>query len=605
MDQERENRLHSRKQNNRLKIKIAIAALSAVTAIGVVAGVVYWQLGQKYHTVFFPGTAINGMDASGKSAEEVRSLIAGQTKDYSLSVELREGKTEEITGEAIGLHSVFDGSLEALIAGQDTLRWLWERKTISSHEIDTMIQFDEEKLRDVVYALPFMDEKGMKAPEDASISSYRPGNGYEILPETEGTKLDRDLALKAVTDAVADLKPSLSLSEAGVYEKAGIDRENPALLERLNTLNRYVSASVTYKFGSTTETVDGSLISQWITVPEDGNQEAVISREQVAAYVKDLGARYDTYNKAKDFKTSYGTTIKTSGGSYGFRINQAEETEKLFQTVTAGTVETREPSYSQTAASRDGGDIGDTYVEINLTAQHLFFYKDGKVVAESDFVSGNLAKGWGTPAGVFSLTYKQRNATLKGEGYRTPVDYWMPFNGGVGLHDATWRSSFGGVIYKTGGSHGCINLPHGIAKTIYENIPEKCPVICYNLDGTESGKSSAGTKVPETAPSTPGQPVAPTPTQPTPTQPVPPTPTQPVQPTPTQPVPPTPTQPVQPTPTQPTPTQPTPTPTAPVETGKAPEESKPQETTAPSTRPAPAGPGETGGGETKVYGPGA
>ena len=79
---------------------------------------------------------------------------------------------------------------------------------------------------------------------------------------------------------------------------------------------------------------------------------------------------------------------------------------------------------------------------------------------ESDFVSGNLSKGWGTPAGTYPLTYKQRNAVLKGEGYRTPVDYWMPFNGGIGMHDATWRSSFGGTIYKTGGSHGCINLPH-------------------------------------------------------------------------------------------------------------------------------------------------
>lgn len=140
-------------------------------------------------------------------------------------------------------------------------------------------------------------------------------------------------------------------------------------------------------------------------------------------------------------------------------------------------------------------------MEINLTAQHLYFYKDGKLLVESDFVSGNESKGWSTPAGVFPLTYKQRDATLKGETYRTPVSYWMPFNGNIGLHDATWRSTFGGTIYKTSGSHGCVNLPPAVAKTIFENIAAGVPVLCYHLSGTESQTASNGTSKPaETKP---------------------------------------------------------------------------------------------------------
>ena len=153
----------------------------------------------------------------------------------------------------------------------------------------------------------------------------------------------------------------------------------------------------------------------------------------------------------------------------------------------------RHPEYSQKAASHSGNDYGNTYVEINLTAQHLYFYANGKLLVESDFVSGNAAKGWSTPAGAYSITYKQRNATLKGQGYATPVSYWMPFNGGIGLHDANWRKTFGGTIYKNGGSHGCVNLPPAVAKTIYENISAGDPVLCYHLDGTESSKTS-GTK---------------------------------------------------------------------------------------------------------------
>ncbi len=163
----------------------------------------------------------------------------------------------------------------------------------------------------------------------------------------------------------------------------------------------------------------------------------------------------------------------------------------------------REPVYKQKAASHGENDYGSTYVEINLTAQHLFFYKDGKLLVESDFVSGNESKGWSTPAGVFPLTYKQRDATLKGETYRTPVSYWMPFNGNIGLHDATWRSTFGGTIYKTSGSHGCVNLPPAVAKTIFENIAAGVPVLCYHLPGTESQAASNGTSKPaETKPAT-------------------------------------------------------------------------------------------------------
>ena len=66
----------------------------------------------------------------------------------------------------------------------------------------------------------------------------------------------------------------------------------------------------------------------------------------------------------------------------------------------------------------------------------------------------------------------------------------MPFNGGIGLHDATWRSSFGGTLYKNGGSHGCVNLPHSVAQKIFENISAGTPVLCYHLEGTESKTTS-------------------------------------------------------------------------------------------------------------------
>ena len=90
-----------------------------------------------------------------------------------------------------------------------------------------------------------------------------------------------------------------------------------------------------------------------------------------------------------------------------------------------------------------------------------------------------MSKGYGTPVGIYGITYKERDATLRGEGYASPVSYWIPFNGNVGMHDASWRGSFGGEIYLRGGSHGCVNLPVKKAEKIYEYVEKGEPVIVY------------------------------------------------------------------------------------------------------------------------------
>ncbi len=111
--------------------------------------------------------------------------------------------------------------------------------------------------------------------------------------------------------------------------------------------------------------------------------------------------------------------------------------------------------------------------------QHLSFYKNGSLIVQGDVVTGNVSTKNPTPEGIYRLKYKERNATLKGEGYSAPVDFWMPFNGGIGIHNASWRNEFGGNIYMANGSHGCINAPYDLAKVIFNNIDEGTPVICY------------------------------------------------------------------------------------------------------------------------------
>lgn len=487
---------------------IAIAGLS-VAAILALSVAVYGWLGQKYRQVFFPNTTINGLDVSGHTVAEVETLIAGGMDGYILTLKLRGGEMEQIDSKDINLHPEFDGSLERIISEQNPWEWGSHSMNGSQHTIETMMAYDQDQLTALFEQLACLDETKTVAPTDAQLSEYQEGVGYQIIPEQAGTRLMADVVWTEVTRAILNLQPELVLEELNAYVQPQIISTDEWLNERLAEWNRYVGVTVKYQFGSQTEVLDGSTIHTWLS--EDANQNVILDQEAVAAYVKTLAEKYNTAYTYKNFKTSYGPTVTIKGGNYGWRINQGVESTALTEIIKSGTGQTREPVYSQTANSHTAPDYGDNYVEINLTAQHLYYYKDGKLLVESDFVSGNESKGWGTPAGAYPLTYKQRDATLTGENYSTPVSYWMPFNGGVGLHDAPWRGAFGGEIYKTSGSHGCVNLPPAVAQKIYENITAGTPVICYFLEGTES-KPVTPPPVTETtaAPTQPAETTAPT-----------------------------------------------------------------------------------------------
>lgn len=235
--------------------------------------------------------------------------------------------------------------------------------------------------------------------------------------------------------------------------------------------------TVTYQFGNQSEVLDNDRILSWLQEKEDGS--VAIDEQQAKAFVKELAEKYDTAYTTRTFHTTGGRDIQIAQGDYGWRIDQEAETKHLLELLAAKQSATCEPIYAQTAAVHAKNDWGTTYVEVSLTDQYLWLYKDGHCILESYFVSGNPTRGHATPKGIYGLTYKTRDATLSGEGYDSKVKYWMPFNRNVGLHDAPWRKTFGGQIYRNNGSHGCINLPPANAAKIYENVDKNTPVIVY------------------------------------------------------------------------------------------------------------------------------
>lgn len=477
-----------KKKKNVMPQKILLLPL-LIFAVIYAGGVFY------YNTHFLRGTVIDQIKVSNMTVQK----LAEEIQEYSLQITEygSDGSSleESITGKEISLSYSSKEPLEEILKKQN--KWLWFLPVGDSYETEELITYDKTALEEQVLQLKGFQEDFFVSPTDAHISEYTPENGFEIIPETEGNELDYELTLKTISSAVDSLTNQIDLKQENCYLKPQITSDDERLQETLEKIQTYTGVTITYTFGNNTETLDGSVISSWITA--DG-LEAELDQEKVEEYVASLRKKYDTIFRSRTFMTSYGKEITIDSGDYGWWMNYTQEAIELAEMIKNGESGERTPVYYQTAASYEKPDYGTTYVEINLTAQHLFYYQDGTLILESDFVSGNSARGYDTPDGVYSITYKQRNATLTGENYETPVSYWMPFNGNIGMHDASWRNTFGGDIYKTNGSHGCINLPVSVAQELYGYVEKGTPVICYYLPGTEPVTEDPAAPGAETAP---------------------------------------------------------------------------------------------------------
>lgn len=477
LHREKTDRIEESTGKNRKMLLVWSALI--ITPLLVLLGVYLAGLG-RYQSCFLNGTVIDRVDVSDMTIAE----LEGQIGRYSLRVIERQadGTTleEEIPGSEIGLSYRSTEPLQVILEEQDSLLWFVRRDAV--YEMEDILIFEEAALEEKIGGLRGFQKEFISEPTDAYIGDYVPGSGFTLAAENRGNRLNREKTMEAVKAAVNGLKEQVDLEAAGCYEEPKITSEDAELQKTYAKLQNYVTAVITYSFGTEREVLDGDIIVDWIT-REKG--QVSLDPELVREYVNSLRKRHDTVFHKRKFLTSYGEEVTVDLGDYGWWMDVGQETEELIGMLERGESGKRIPVYRQTAASYETPDYGDSYVEINLTAQHLFLYEEGECVLESDFVSGNASRGNDTPTGIYGITYKERNATLNGENYSTPVSFWMPFNNNVGMHDASWRSEFGGNIYLTNGSHGCINLPYSVAEEIYEYVEKDTPVICYHLPGTE------------------------------------------------------------------------------------------------------------------------
>lgn len=470
------------KKRHVLTIVIPIAAVA-------VLGGVYFAGRLKYQSRFLPGTYINGYAVSDQTAPEVKKTLARDVKKYQLTLKERQDKTETVDADDVGLSMTDTGDVDSLLKQQNANAWFLSLSQKKNLKAGTAYTVDDDKLTSAVQQLDAFKPENETAPTDSSIELK--DNKFTIKDGDDGTTLKTDETVSAVKEAVLAQKKSLDLDKAGLYETIDNPTARETLQKQIDTYNSWLSATQTYSMKGKTYTVDAATIAGWLKKNADGTYD--LDTAKVHQFVDKMAYDTDTFGLARDFKTHSGRTIHLAGGGdYGWAMNEDKTAAALIAAIKSGKANANAQAvYRYSAEDRGTNDIGGRYVEVNISQQKMWCYNNGQLVVETDVVTGNEARGTSTPSGsVWAIDAKKSPDHFKTT--NVDVTYWMPFNDGCGIHDASWRSAYGGTIYKTNGSHGCVNTPLAAVQKIYSVMKIGDPVVVYYSEDQPVGPQPTG-----------------------------------------------------------------------------------------------------------------
>lgn len=488
----------------RRKWLVFALTVPALLAAGHIGLAIYYQDG------FAANTWINGVYCTGRTVEEVNGLLMEQTSvPAKFTVVGYDGpgslaKECEWTLETEKIHLTMDYSdqLQKFLAEQDPWMWLGNLTLHRDHDLEADIHIDEAALESWWEHIA----SAFEGREDYRVV-YSEAEGY-VLYDGLHNRLDAPKAYREIKNAILAGQGSVDLIELGCYYDVPPDEEERRQEVLWNKIESFQGRGPVYDFGEGAEPIDRAQMSLFLEKDEltrmpleDENGHFILVEGCAADWVGRMAQRYDTYQKEWQFCSTRGEALTVKGVTYGTTINQKQENVWLSEYLenlvrppqesenTAGApdsdyedvpgVEIHIPVYTRDAFNRSSTEIGDTYIEVDMGAQKLYYYKKGELKLETDIVTGNARRRMDTPEGVNFIYNKQKNRILRGQGYASPVKFWMPVKGAIGLHDATWRDEFGGDIYKTNGSHGCVNLPLEAMSRLYEMAEIGTPVIMF------------------------------------------------------------------------------------------------------------------------------
>lgn len=437
-----------------------------------------------YYRDNFPvNTWINGVYCTGKSVEEVNRELSARAEAPVVHIVDGDGNDYSVDLGEVGYSADYTEVLERFIHRQNPLMWMENIMLRKSHVLLPASSVDEDRLRRTLDELdPVRMEAGRKTDVRISFSETE---GW-ILENGLEHRLDGERLFQCVLESVADGSCRVDMEQSGCVYDLSPTAWQMTQLSLWEKVDAFQQCGIVYDMGDQMMPLRGGISGGFLTVDQSGLPlldeagEPVADPERIRAFISRLAEEYDTYGKEISFQSTRGDLVQIPGnGTYGTTIDQEAEFNYLTEALAENRDEVHIPAYIRQGVVRGKNDIGDTYIEVDMTEQKMYYYADGELVIETDIVTGNTGRRMGTPQGVNFVYNKQRNRVLRGQGYASPVKYWVPVKGAIGIHDANWRSEFGGEIYKTDGSHGCINTPTEIMAQLYEQVEIGTPVVMF------------------------------------------------------------------------------------------------------------------------------
>lgn len=442
-----------------------------------------------YNGKFLSHTSINGIDVSRLTLDEAHETLAQKINNQTITLTFIDEKTETLSSSNAGIQYNKSDDVKKLYNSQN--HWLWFVNVFSQSDstIESLVNVDDTKLTGAINSLQHLDKKAQVAPENAKVS-YKDGE-FSITEEKNGSTINFENLKNAILENFQSQQSELNVFAVDGYILPEITAQDENLAKQLDAAKKYADVNITYETTSGDVVLDGNEVVNWLSVNEQGEyyRDDDHFKEKATEFVKDLSKKINSIGINRTITVADGRTVNVSGGTYGLKVDQEKEVTGLLEDIYANKKGKREAVTTGVQASTSNGGVGNTFLEVDLTNQHMYFVKNGEVVLDSAVVTGAPYGGRSTPAGVYSVLEMKRNKTLVGEidpktgkpEYRTPVAYWIRVTWtGIGFHDATWQSSFGGNRYRTGyGSHGCINMPYSKVASLYSMVSVHMPIVIH------------------------------------------------------------------------------------------------------------------------------
>ncbi len=430
---------------------------------------------------FNANSKINGINVSHMTGEEalVKLQESVLTNDVYVGNKLLiDGKETKMTFTENDL-----AEIEKLLKRQWTFFPSFDSKNYTLLPVKKDQYRTETLKNELEQKLIFMN-KDLQAPKDAKATLK---DGEIIISESvDGTQYDVPSLLKEY-----DQQPYSSNIHLKSSFILPVKDDSEIVKKEEKKLQELLLQTVDYKVQDQVYSLKASELIKNATVSKD--MKVLIDPTELIKKIKEIDDSQSTLGKNFTFKTHSGKVISVKGEGYGWALDVEKETA-----LVQGAFENGEKSVSAANIHGNGwsnegygydtitnNGIGDTYAEVSIKEQRIWIYRDGKLVLQTNVVTGKHSTQQDTLPGVWYILYKRTPYTLTGStagnpNYSIEVDYWAPFtNSGQGFHDAGWRTNWGSNAYLTQGSGGCVNVPPNVMKAVYDNLDTYQPVVVY------------------------------------------------------------------------------------------------------------------------------